>query len=377
MIDAIGRILKEALDKRVFSCAAWSTGTAAGVADSGVIGDIRWNGAPAGRDTRWDLASVTKPIVGLAIMSLVDTGELTLDDTVSDHLPDYRGTDKAEITVRQLLTHTSGIPGQLPMYHWCPTRPEMLDAIRELPLLFEPGTDVTYTSQGFIVLGLMAEAASGLTLDVLVKERVTMPAGMAQTEYVLPERIWDQVAATEDCPWRGGVVQGSVHDENAEVLGGVAGHAGLFAPLGDLDSLARLLCRGAGGEDAAILSPAGLVTMTTPATNHLRLRRCLGWQGRDLRLSPGGDLAGPNSYGHTGFTGTSIWIDPDVGRYVVLLTNRVHPTRKGVAIARIRRRVHNAAFGGLAQVDRDGPDPNEQAAHRAETASGSTKQVLR
>lgn len=228
-----------------------------------------------------------------------------------------------------------------------------------------------------VPLTCSVERREGLVVELhaLVRERVTMAAGMARTEYV-PERGQDQVAATEDCPWRGRVIQGTVHDENAEVLGGVAGHAGLFAPLDDLDALARLLCRGASGNDATVLSPAALAMMTTPATDHLRLRRCLGWQGRDHRLSPAGDLAGPNSYGHTGFTGTSIWVDPDAGRYVVLLTNRVHPTRQGVAIARIRRLVHNAAFGGLAQADRDGPDPVEQAARRAKMTAASSKQAL-
>jgi CubicO group peptidase (beta-lactamase class C family) len=266
---------------------------------------------------------------------------------VGEHLADYRSTDKAGITVRQLLTHTSGIPGQIPMYHWCHTRDEMLDGIRELPLQFEPGTDVTYSSQGFIVLGLVAEAASGMPLDALLRERVTGPAGMARTVFGLPEQDQPRAAATEDCPWRGRVVQGTVHDENAEVLGGIAGHAGLFAPLADLESLAQLLCRGARNDRAVVLSPAALAVMTSPATDQLRLRRCLGWQGRDARLSPAGDLAGPNSYGHTGFTGTSIWIDPDAGRYVVLLTNRVHPTRRGMQIARVRRLVHNAAFGSV------------------------------
>jgi CubicO group peptidase (beta-lactamase class C family) len=345
VIDRIEQVLRDAMAQRVFSCAAWSVGDAEGVAASGVIGAVAWDGAPADRDTWWDLASVTKPIVALAVMSLVQSGSLTLDDTVADHLPDYRDTDKAGITVRQLLTHTSGIPGQLPMYHWCHTREEMLAGIRELPLQFQPGTDVTYTSQGFIVLGLVAEAASGLPLDALVRQRVTEPAGMGRTRFGLPVEVRPQAAATEDCPWRGRVVQGTVHDENAEVLGGVAGHAGLFAPLADLESLAGMLCGGGRNEDAVVLSRATVAVMTAPATDHLRLRRCLGWQGRDGTSSPAGDLAGPNTYGHTGFTGTSIWIDPDAGRYVVLLTNRVHPTRRGMQIARVRRLVHNVAFG--------------------------------
>lgn len=150
--------------------------------------------------------------------------------------------------------------------------------------------------------------------------------------------------ATEDCPWRGHIVQGQVHDENAVVLGGAAGHAGLFAPLADLEALGRTLCRKGSGEHGRLLSRSGYQVMTAPATEQLPLRRTLAWQGRDAVGCPGGDLIGENGYGHTGFTGTSLWVDPDRGLYVVLLTNRVHPSRSGTDIVRIRRLVHNIAF---------------------------------
>lgn len=344
----IASTLRHGIQQRVFSGAAWSTGTAHGADDSGVVGTLAWDGPSVDRDSWWDLASVTKPIVALAVMSLVDSGELTLDDPIAEHLPDYRGGDKAELTVRQLLTHTSGLPGQVPMYQWCASRAAMLDGIRELPLRFPAGADVEYSSQGFIVLGLIAEAVSGAPLEVVLRERVTGPAGMGRTRFLLPAADQSSAAATEQCPWRGRLVHGTVHDENAEVLGGVAAHAGLFASLGDLELLARQLCRGALGEPIPFLSPAALAVMTAPATDRLPLRRCLAWQGRDAQLSPAGDLAGPNTYGHTGFTGTSLWVDPDAGRYVVLLTNRVHPSREGVGIARIRRLVHNVGFGASA-----------------------------
>lgn len=345
MASRIEQILQLARSRRVFSGAAWSHGTANGVQGSGTIGTLAWGGPPVELDTWWDLASVTKPIVGLAVMSLLESGDLLLDDTIADHLPDYAATDKAVLTVRQLLTHTSGMPGQVPLYHWCSDREHMLEAIRNLPLQFEPGTDVTYSSQGFVILGLIAEAASGLPLEQLVEERVTRPAGMMRTSFGLPADLRDHAAATEDCAWRGRIVQGTVHDENAEVLGGTAGHAGLFAPLADLEALGRVLCADGRGPRGIVVSSAALATMTSPATEGLRLRRCLAWQGRDRYDSPAGDLVGARAYGHTGFTGTSLWIEPDLGRYVVLLTNRVHPSRAGQAIARVRRLVHNSAMG--------------------------------
>lgn len=333
----MNRILAEARERRVFSGAAWSYGTAAGPVDEGTIGTLSWDGPAVAEDTYWDLASVTKPIVGLAVMSLVEAGALVLDDTVGQWLPAFRDSDKAELTVRQLLTHTSGIPGQIPLYRWCTTAAEMMDAIRYVPVAFAADTNVAYSSQGFILLGRIAEQASGVQLDELVAERVTKPVGMSHTRFGLPPESRGQAAATEDCPWRGRVVQGTVHDENAEVLGGVAGHAGVFAPIADLAALGQALCRG------EVLSPAATTEMTRPATDHLPLRRALAWQGTDRTNCPAGDLQGPNAYGHTGFTGTSLWMDPNQGTYVVLLTNRVHPTRTGTEFPRVRKAFHNAA----------------------------------
>jgi CubicO group peptidase (beta-lactamase class C family) len=340
----VEKILARARDQRVFSGAAWSYGSGDAVLGEGCLGTLSWDGPPVDEQTWWDLASVTKPIVGLAVMSLVESGELVLDDAIAEQLPYFANTDKAALTVRQLLTHTSGIPGQVPLYRWCADATEIIAAIRDLPVLYPPGTGVTYSSQGFIVLALIAEAASGTGLADLVAHRVTGPAGMPDTRFGLPPGLRDRAAATEDCPWRGRVVQGTVHDENAELMGGVAGHAGLFAPVSDLAALGQTLCRGGVGHQGRLLSPAALAAMIAPATDHLALRRSLAWQGRDADQCPGGDLLGPRSYGHTGFTGTSLWVDPDRDRYVALVTNRVHPSREGQAFVRVRRAVHNAAL---------------------------------
>jgi CubicO group peptidase (beta-lactamase class C family) len=347
MTERVRDLLEDARKREIFSGAAWSFGTADGEVAGGVLGTTSWGGAPVDGDTVWDLASVTKPIVGLAVMSLVERGELDLDDTVADHLPQFAASDKAPLTVRQLLTHTSGIPGQVPMYRWCHTRDELLAAIRDVPVAFPAGTSVTYSSQGFVLLGLIAEAVSGIGLDALVAERVTTPVGMARTGFGVAPELRERAAATEDCPWRGRVVQGTVHDENAEVLGGVAGHAGLFAAVGDLARLGVALCRDGSAERGWLLSPATLALMIEPATDHLPLRRSLAWQGRDRVGSPAGDLAGPRTYGHTGFTGTCLWVDPDLGGYLVLLTNRVHPSREPRGFERVRRSIVNVAFAEL------------------------------
>jgi CubicO group peptidase (beta-lactamase class C family) len=321
--------------ERVFSGAAWSVGDECGLTSRGFVGTRYWGGPPVTEDALWDLASVTKPIVGLAIMALVEQGHLGLVDRLGALLPDYAGSDKAGITVAQLMTHTSGLPGVTPLWRTHHTRRELLDAIRDTPLPVPPGVRVEYSSQGFVLLGLVAEAVTGRRLDALVRDLVTDPVGMRETTFGADTA---RAVSTEHCPWRGKVVTGQVHDENAVVLGGVCGHAGLFAPLADLERLARQLV--AGGP----LDPETMRRMTACHTEILGLRRCLAWQGRDEVGSPVGMGPGPRSFGHTGFTGTSLWIDPERGRYVVLLTNRVHPTRAGTGIERIRRAVHDLVF---------------------------------
>ena len=344
MSRAIEELLTAARRRRVFSAAGWAVGTAEDTLSRGLIGTTSWDqpAAEVTEDSRWDLASVTKPIVAMAVMSLVEDGVLTLDDTIAEHLPDYTDTDKAGIRVGELLAHTSGIPGQQPLYQWCRSRDELLAAIRRLPLLGPPGAQVAYSSQGFILLGLIAEAAAATPLDVLVTERVTRPAGMVNAGFAAPPT--DLAVATEDDPWRGRLVRGEVHDENAVVLGAPAGHAGMFATLADMEALGRTLCAQGRGAAGRVLSAAAHAAMVEPRTDHLPLRRTLGWQGVDVVDSVAGDLIGPRGYGHTGFTGTSLWVDPERGSYVVLLTNRVHPDRQSPAIGRVRRAVNNAGF---------------------------------
>jgi len=338
-------MLQQAHEARAFSGASYALGTSAGVVERGVVGTLAWDGEAVGADSLWDLASVTKPIVALGAMVLLEQGALRLDDQVGHFLPAYRETDKAALTVRQLLTHSSGIPGQQPLYREATRRDELLDAIRRLPLRFAPGTDVEYTSQGFMVLGQIIEAAADDPLDRFLTAAVLDVVGMNETLFNPPADLRPRVAATEVCPWRGRLVRGEVHDENACVLGGVAAHAGLFSTVDDLALLCGVLLReGASGRGRPLLSAATVAVMTRNHTSHLRLARALGWQAKDVAGSPAGDLVSSGSYGHTGFTGTSVWIDPAADRFVVLLTNRVHPSRDNDALSRLRPLFHNAAY---------------------------------
>ncbi|WUW20472.1 beta-lactamase family protein [Streptomyces sp. NBC_01463] len=330
------RLLEDGRASGLYSGAAWSLGDAAGPYDRGWTGTRALEGPALDGHDLWDLASVTKPIVGLVVMALVDRGVLGLDDTVAHHLPRYSDSPHAARTVAQLLDHTAGLPGGVPLYRDHPTRASLLRALGPLPRNAEPGTRVTYSSQGFMLLGLIAEQAAGQGLEQLMADLVGAPLGLTGTGFRPGPADRSRAVATEDCPWRGRTVVGEVHDENAVVLGGVAGHAGLFSTLTDLELLARCLLDGG----APLLEPDTLTLMTTPRTDHLNLRRTLAWQGQDPVGSPVGDTFGPASYGHTGFTGTSLWIDPEAGRYAILLTNRVHPSREERGFVALRREFH-------------------------------------
>jgi len=340
------QLLEGGRARGLYSGAAWSLGDASGPLDRGWTGTRAIDGPALDGDDLWDLASVTKPLVGLVVMALVERGDLRLGDTVGQHLARYARSPHAPRTIAQLLDHTSGLPGGVPLYRDHPTRESLLTALGALPPNAEPGTRVTYSSQGFILLGLIAEQATGRSLDELMNALVCAPLGLTDTCFRPAPADRERAVATEACPWRGRTVVGEVHDENAVVLGGVAGHAGLFSTLADLERVA--LCLLGGGPP--LLGPETLTLMATPRTYHLNLRRALAWQGQDPVGSPVGDGFGPASYGHTGFTGTSLWLDPEAGRYAILLTNRVHPSREERGFNELRREFHRSGGPGRRSV---------------------------
>lgn len=337
----IQSFLQSSRDQRVFSGAAYGLGTRDQVLERGTLGTLAWDGAPVTENSLWDLASITKVIVTVGAMRLFEKGAFRLDDPIAYFLPEYSGTDKADITIFDLLTHTSGIPGQQPMYKTISTRAGMLEGIRKLPLVSNRGAMVAYTSQGFIVLGIILDKIYGKPLDTLLANEVFKPLSMVSTMFNPSGDLVERIAATEDCPWRGRVVRGQVHDENAVVLGGVCGHAGLFSCINDLLILCKMMLSEGDAGGFQYLCPSTIRLFTKCHTAHLNLARGLGWQAKDLHDSPAGDLFSTLSFGHTGFTGTSIWMDPQRNLYAVLLTNRVHPSRQSEEIKRVRGIFHN------------------------------------
>ncbi|AMQ07702.1 serine hydrolase domain-containing protein [Sporosarcina psychrophila] len=344
MTSMLTGFLSECIDNKDFSCASYVIGNSNGVIESNSLGHLYWGGPKVEDDSLYDLASVTKPIAVLPLMCALEEGKICLEDTVDLFLEEYRNTDKAKITLRQLLTHTSGLPGQQPNFQVCKTANEMKKSVRELHFANKPDTKVEYSSQGFMILGDIIEAIEKKTLDLVLKEKVFNPLNMDHTFFNPVPSIISKCVATEDCIWRGKIVRGQVHDENSVVLGGVTGHAGLFSTLADLSKLCQAMLQAHKRDFSCFLKSSTVNLMSKNHTKHLNLARGLGWQGKDKHNSPIGDYFSPQSYGHTGFTGTSIWIDPETDGFAILLTNRVHPTRKNDSIIRNRKVFHNLSY---------------------------------
>lgn len=297
---------------------------------------------PMTPDTMFDLASLTKVLgTAMACWTSIERGRLRLDDDVRALLPGFAG---AGVRVRHLLTHSSGLPASRDLRAAGRDPAERLAAALREPALRPPGQTVVYSDMGFIVLGALLAAVAGVPLPELARREVFAPLGMAETCWLPPAAWLPRIAPTEWSDEVGGWVWGRVHDENARALGGVAGHAGLFATAADVARLGRALLEGGDG----VLSPRTVAVMAENATASLNDDRTLGWQARG-RGNSAGDLMTERAFGHTGFTGTSLWIDPGLGLFAVLLTNRVHFGREGTAVAiqRLRPRFHNAVVAAM------------------------------
>lgn len=298
-------------------------------------------------DTRYDLASMTKVIATTTMaMMLVDEGRLDLDEPVHDFLPRFTGPVKDHVTVRQLLTHSSGLNWWAPLYKDTRGKEDYVRKIEAMDLVYEPGTKSMYSDLGIILLGEILERVSGEPLDTFAREHIFDPLGMNHTLFKPPPAMRPSIAPTEIDPWRGRLIQGEVHDENAYAMGGVAPHAGLFSTAGDIARFAQMLINGGVFEHHRLVSRA-TVEMFTKRAGVPDSTRALGWDTRSAEGSSSGRYFSADAYGHTGFTGTSIWIDPERKLFLILLTNRVHPTRENHQIREARPAVADAVMRGL------------------------------
>lgn len=311
---------------------------------------------PARRDTIYDLASVTKTFTAIVVMQQVEDGRLDLDEPVATYLPDFAAHGKDDVTVRDLLTHTGGLPAWLPLYSAHDTVAEREAAVLAAEPVAAPGEQYLYSDLGLITLGLLVEHVTGKSLDRVVADDVTGPLRMSDTMYNPPADLRDRIAATEAQPWVDRpMIRGEVHDENAWSLGGVAGHAGLFSSAHDLAVLAQTLLDGGTYRRTRILERASVEAMLTdentefPGDSH-----GLGFE-LDQRWYMDA-LSSPESFGHTGFTGTSMVVDPLSDTFVILLTNRVHPTRDWGSNNPARRAVARAVARAVPVRPTEGRD---------------------
>ncbi len=307
---------------------------------------------PVQPGTLYDLASLTK-VVGLttACMLLVDEGALALDSPVERYLPEFRGAMKDRVTIRHLLTHSSGLPAWRPLYREADSRATAFWVVNTTPLTTPPGRAYVYSDLGAIVLTEVVERITGERLDQYVARRVFRPLGMPATRYLPPPGWRDRIAPTEnDTVFRHRMLRGEVHDENAGRLGGVSGHAGLFSNAPDLARFAAMLLNRGSWDTLQLIRSETVEEFTRRQNVVPGSSRALGWdtppQPPDSTSSAGTRLS-ERAVGHTGFTGTSIWIDPEKDLFVILLTNRVHPTRTNTAILRVRPRVADLVADAL------------------------------
>ncbi len=305
-------------------------------------------------DTMYDLASLTKVVVTTTLVEKLVEGDfaspLSLDAPIERYLPEWASGPQPEwrhrVTVRNLMTHTSGLPPFKEYWRTSTGKQDTLGRIFVEPLDYEPGTKMVYSDLGIILMAEIIQRLTGKPLDELANEYLFDPLGMKNSMYNPPKKLWQEIAPTEvDNQLRHRLVQGEVHDENAYAIGGVSGHAGVFSTSPDLSAFCQMLLNGGVYAHHRILKRSTIAEFIVPqaiANN----TRTLGWVV-PTEGSSSGHYFSVHSYGHTGFTGTTIWIDPDRQLFVVLLTNRVNPTRENMKIAQVRPAVHDAVMKGL------------------------------
>lgn len=293
--------------------------------------------------TLYDLASLTKVIATTtAAMILEERGKLNIDHTVHSYLKELSAKPKASITVRMLLTHSGGFEAGAPLYKKYHGQAAYLKQINKRPLQYKPGTGTTYSDWDMVLLQAVIERISGVPLDSFVDQHVFAPLGMRDTRFT-PDtsnrQLRQRIAATEKDPARGGLLRGTVDDMNAWALGGVAGHAGLFSSIRDLSVFAEMILNGGSFRGVRILEPETIATWT--ARQRATSSRALGWDTPANDASSGRYFS-TRSIGHTGFTGTSLWIDPERGVFIVLLMNRINSRGGGEGHLQVRRDVSDA-----------------------------------
>ena len=349
-LSTIDRVVQRGVDAGGYPGASVVVGRKGYSVLSRGFGALDWTGRTrvSSQESIYDLASLTKVVATTtAIMVLYDAGKVDIDAPVSRYLPDFSGGLRDQVTVRHLLTHRAGLPAGRELWRIAKTPAEARAAVLASPIQCTPGNCYEYSDLGADLLGFVAEAASGRSLDAFLERSVFAKLGMTDTHFRPDAMSSVRIAPTEIAPPRGYPLRGEVHDENAYALGGVAGHAGLFSTAEDLSVFAQMLLDGGVYNGVRVVSDSAVALFTKRAAGH----RALGWDTCDGGAGCGQYMS-ERAFGHTGFTGTSLWIDPDRQMFVILLTNRVHAARArrpSKVIADVRNDLADAAV--LAVMD--------------------------
>jgi serine-type D-Ala-D-Ala carboxypeptidase len=341
--DPARAVMQRAIDERAFPAAVVEVGTAYEPLWREAFGRLTFDAnAPATReDTIFDLASLTKVMATTPMVMLqVERGTLGLDDRVGRFIPQWLGADREDVTLRDLLGHCGGLTAYLPFFRDHQGRAEFQHAICALPLEYPPRTKSIYSDLGFMLLAFILEDAGVAPLPDRFATLLDQMGIVERLQFNPPPQWRRDTAPTEQDPWRGRLLTGEVHDENAWALGGVAGHAGLFGTAAAVGAYARHILQVLDGRTGAF-SRETLHTFIARRTDVPGSSRALGWDTM-LPTSSCGTCMSSRAFGHTGFTGTSLWIDPELGIYIVFLSNRVHPSRTNERIKHVRPALHDA-----------------------------------
>jgi CubicO group peptidase (beta-lactamase class C family) len=346
----VEQLMIEAISDSVFPGAALIAGTDSKILYSRGFGNFTYdkNSPKVTTKSIFDLASVSK-VVGTtsAAMILVDQNKMSLDDKVIKYLPEFNNKGKDKVTIRNLLLHNSGLAPFKKYYDEFTTADEVINDIMNLPLDNPPGEKYVYSDLGMITLQKIIENISGKSLDVFLQDNLFSSLEMNQTMYNPSNKIKNQCVPTElDDFWRMRLLQGEVHDERAYMLNGVAGHAGLFSNVEDLSKFAMMMLNYGEYKGEQIISYEIIDEWTTKQTE--QSDRAFGWDTKSIEgYSSAGKYFSNNSFGHTGYTGTSIWIDRENDIFVILLSNRVHPTRTNKKISKFRPIIHDVIYESI------------------------------
>jgi len=356
--SAVYHVLGEAIAARAFPGCAFGVLAAGEVALNGALGRFVYepDTPPVLAETAYDVASLTKVVATTAAaMLLFERGKLDLGTPLSELLPDFvarrpAGDAARRVTLRHLLAHNSGLPGYVKLFRYANTPAELLQACCDLPLEYEPGARAEYSDPGFILLGKALEFLMGESLDSFARREIFRPLAMASTEYCPAPEARSAIPPTEeDTTFRHRRIQGEVQDENAYVLGGVAGHAGVFSNVPDLLRFAAAIVdpRGKEGHGASSLFDVTTINRFATRQEPAGSSQALGWDTPSKPSSTGTRFS-QHSIGHLGYSGCSLWIDLDAAIAAVLLTNRTWPDRKSQLIREVRPAFHDAVRDALA-----------------------------